>query len=190
LRSTTTVALPLDGHELLGPVAGIIGFPTIGAVPFAIDFARPSLTVYNPARFQPPVAATAERLRLHVSGPYVEATLAGGETIWLLLDTGSATPVTLWRRTVDAFPDALTVPHARWVSSLGIGGGTQAMVSEVRALRVLGQELRGTTAVIYDAPPHMWQHPRAAGILGIAPLRGLRLTIDPTQRRIWSEPAG
>ncbi len=188
LVAAPTVALDLAElqAQLGSTLAGVIGFPTFGGAPFTIDFVDDALVVHDPVRFTPP-APTSELLRIN-QVPYVEATLENGIDVWLLLDTGSLFGLTLWREFVKDHGDVLTVPQKRWVQTSGIGGGTQVMESEVRALRVFGHEHGNVPVLIQDAPPHGWRHPRVAGRIGVALLERFRITMDPNRRRIWVTP--
>jgi predicted aspartyl protease len=196
VHTVTAAGLPLE-HELvlavdLGDVnpmrsfAGIIGFPALGPAPFTIDFVRGNLTLHDIARFVPPAGVEAEPLRINPL-PYVEATLEGGVAAWLLLDTGQGAPVVLWQEFVKQHPDILTVPQKRWAQATGIGGGRQVMESELRSLRIFGEEHGKTPVLIQEAPKQGWHHPKVAGRIGMALLDRLRLTIHPTHRRIWIE---
>lgn len=184
-------ALAIDLSELktqLGDsLAGVIGFPSFGGAPFTIDLVDHTLTVHDLTRFVPPAGVTSELLRVN-QVPYVEATLEHGIGVWLLLDTGSVYGLTLWREFVKANAEVLTVPQKRWVQTSGIGGGTQVMESELRALRVFGRDHANVPVIVQDAPPQGWHHPRVAGRIGLALLQGLRVTIHPTHRRIWVAP--
>lgn len=196
VHTLTAAGLPLE-HEPtiavdLGDVnpgrsfGGIIGLPTLGPAPFTIDFARGSLTIHDLARFVPPADAQPEPLRIN-QVPYVEATLDGDVSVWLLLDSGQSAPVVLWQEFVKQHPDILTVPQKRWVQATGIGGGMQVMESELRALRVFGEEHGKTPVFIQEAPRQGWHHPRVAGRIGMALMGHLRITIHPTHRRLWVE---
>ncbi len=70
VASEVTVALPLDDMSTHAGtrVGGIIGFPTLGPVPFTIDFQAATLTLYNPERFVPP-SANATLLRVYNNAP-------------------------------------------------------------------------------------------------------------------------
>jgi hypothetical protein len=186
-RHTVAVSLADFAPALGGDVAGIIGFSALGPAPFSLDFVANRLTFHNPASFTAPAGARGELLRVNGGVPYVEATLADGVTVWLLLDTGSLMPLSLWRDVVEAHPSALSVPHKRWSQVAGVGGGTQVMVSEVESIRIFGEVLDGVTVSVQDRPPHVWQHPQAAGLVGMQVLQDLRLTVFPDHRRIWTE---
>lgn len=169
------------------PVAGIIGYPTLGAAPFTIDYQHATLTLHDPGRFVAPANAKSELLRVnHV--PYVEATFENGPLVWLMLDTGAASTLHLRRSFVKQYADVLRVPQKNWVTGVGIGGGTQVMQSEVHALQLFNRAYGTVPVVVQDGLVAGWNHPRVAGIVGSGLLKDFRITIDPTKRRIWAEP--
>ena len=186
LEPVPTIAIDLVDVDPRRSFGGLIGFPTLGEAPFTIDFVAGSLTIHDPARFAAPANARAELLRVNQL-PYVEATLEGNVEVWLLLDSGQGSGVVLWQDFVKQHPDVLTVPQKRWGAATGVGGGTQVMISEVRSLQVFGEQYGTTEVVIQDQPQRSWHHPRVAGRIGMPLLDRLRLTIHPTQHRIWIE---
>ncbi len=189
LDGDVAVVLPLGAGGAGEPnQRGIFGVAALGAGPFTIDLERARLTVYNPGRFQPPANAARQVLRLESGLPYVAATLEGDETVWLMLDTGAAASVVLWRPFVQAHPNVLTVPQKRWALASGAGGGNVVMISEVQTLRIFGREFQNVTTAIQDRPSWMWQHPRAVGIVGAEILRNFRVTMRPESHLIWTEP--
>jgi hypothetical protein len=190
LATDATIAVEMDELSTQAgvPVAGVIGYPTLGDVPFTIDFPAATLTFWNPARFTAPNVESA-LLRVNANAPFVEATLENGTDVWLMLDSGAAGTVALWRTFVDQHPDVVTVPQKRWGVSSGAGGGTQVAITELRTLRVFGREVHAVTTAVQAAPEWMWVHPRVAGLVGASLLRDWRITIDPQKRRIWAEPA-
>ena len=188
VASEPTVAMALDDvSRYVGTrVGGIIGFPTLGPVPFTIDFRAATLTLYNPARFVPP-ATEPTLLRVYNNAPYVTATLEDGSEAFLLLDTGANVPMVLWRPFVDLVPGVLTVPQKRWATTIGAGGGTQVVESELRYLRVFGHDVRGLTVTIQPPPATAWKHTRAAGLLGVPMLRDQRITVHGGWHQVWAE---
>ncbi|HEY2387777.1 MAG TPA: aspartyl protease family protein [Candidatus Binatia bacterium] len=169
-------------------VAGIIGFPTLAQVPFAIDLHAATLTLYSPTRFAPPTV-DATLLRVYRDQPYVSAICADGAEALLLLDTGASVPLVLWRPFVARVPDLVSPPKG-WTTTFGAGGGTQVEASELRHLRLFGRDLDGIAVIVQAPPPTAWKHSRAAGIVGLPLLRDQRVTVDAASHRVWIERAG
>jgi len=167
-------------------VAGIIGFPALAQVPFAIDFRAATLTLYNPAHFVPP-AADVTLLRVYHDQPYVAATCADGGEALLLLDTGATVPVVLWRSFVTLVPSVASAPKG-WATTFGAGGGAQVATAELRHLHLFGRDVEDVAVIVQAAPPTAWKHSRAAGIVGLPLLRDRRLTIRASSHQVWVEP--
>lgn len=189
LVADPTVAIDLGevSASVGSALAGIIGFPTLGAGPVTIDFAAATLTIHDPERFTPPAGVRAEILRVN-QVPYVEATLARAFAVWLQLDTGSLFAITLWRDFVQAHPDVLAGAPQHRVRTSAVGGDKELVQAEIGTLHVLGRDADDVPVIVQDAPPRRWRHPRIAGRVGLGLLKDLRITMHPLARRIWIEP--
>ena len=183
LAADWTFVVDLGGADALvgGPLAGVIGFPAVGAAPFTLDFTTGTFTVHTDAIFEPPAGAQAEALRIDQGLPFVEATLADGTAVWLLLDSASSVALTVWRGFAKQHPGAIAPSTS--------GAATEGSVrdSELCSLRLLGEKYDRIPVTIEDAPTRPWHRARVVGRIGMALLRDLRITVHPATERIWVE---
>ena len=183
LAADRTFVVDLGGADpLVGSrLAGVIGFPTVGATPFTLDFTTGTFTVHTDATFEPPAGVPAEALRIDQGLPFVEATLTDGTAVWLLLDSASSGALMVWRGFAKQHPGALA-PST-------IAAATEGAVreSELRSLRLLGEKYARMPVTVEDAPARPWHRARVVGRIGMALLRDLRITVHPATERIWVE---
>lgn len=170
------------------PLAGVIGLATLGTTPFTLDFTTGRLVVYTDASFEPPANVPAEALRMDQGLPFVEATLADGKTIWLLLDSGSPAGISVWRGFARQHPGLLK--PASPAAGAEPPTPNAARSSELRSLRLLGAEFDRIPVLVQDAPARPWRRAQVVGRVGMAVLGNLRLTVHPATERIWIERPG
>jgi hypothetical protein len=185
LATERTFVVDLTDADALvgGRLAGVIGFPALGSAPFTLDFTTATLTLHADASFEPPANVPDEALRIDQGLPFVEATLADGTTVWLLFDTGSSAALTVWRGFAKQHPGIVR----RAATAAGDAAPNAAAESELRALRLLGEQHERIPVLLQDAPARPWQRARVVGRVGMALLRDLRITVHPATERIWVE---
>jgi len=173
-------------HRPLGEiVGGIVGFSAFGGVPFTIDYQPPSLTVYQPSRFQPHPEAQAHRLWLYRGIPVIRAVVGNGHAVWLMIDTGSDKQVTLPRSCLTRWPDIVLVPQTGRGQSKGIGGTIGNVNTWLDSITLLGLELRQIPVSFEPDQPTPSAQKKPIGRIGGNLLKHFRLTFDPTHQRIW-----
>ncbi len=173
-----TIDLDATDASATGPLAGVIGFATLAVRPFTLDFPNDTLIVHSETTFEPP-AGPAQAIRVDQGLPFVDAVLADGTSVWLLLDTGASVAVGVWR--------GFATQHPGMVKSSTDASGTPA--SELRGVQLLGETYDRLPVAVEGAPTRAWQRARVVGRVGMGWLRDFSVTVHPTTERIWLERA-
>ncbi len=194
VRSGQTRMIGLDMRRLGGVsagVAGILGFRSLGNVPFTIDTEANTLTLHRPHTFRPPADATRIRLRRFHGLPVVDAQLFTRDDeavpIRLLLDTGMNTALSLPHELIEQHPDLASVPVSGRGNSRGVGGTLASTNTWVHRTRLFGLDLRGLPAGFEAMPPQLQQRGAAPqGRVGMAVLGHFALTFDPQRNYVYA----
>lgn len=189
LETNPTFAIDLGGTDAwLGiPLAGVIGFPTLGPAPFTLDFTAGTLTIHDEIGFEPPAGVSAEALRIDQGLPFVEAILENDSRVWLLLDTTSPVAITVWRGFAKQHPGIVHDPPPVAAGAPAPEGAVPGGMKELHALRLLGSEHARITVLVGDGSLPPWRRSSVVGRVGMELLRHLRLTVHPGTERIWIE---
>lgn len=166
-------------------VGGLIGFGAFGAVPFTINYRSPTLTVYDPGRFQPPPEARAHRLWVANGLPMVRASIGDGHEVWLILDTGADTHVTLPIACAAAWPDIVLVKNSGRGRSKGIGGSVPSIHTWLTSMSLWDLQLHDVPVTFEPAPADHQAPQRVVGRIGSKMLKYFQLTFDPANGRVW-----
>ena len=167
-------------------VSGLIGSYSLLPHPFAIDYVKRELVVYNRSTFVPP--KDAERIGLEYYGrlPAVRAKLANGKEVLLIIDTGMDNAVSLPME-LASWQGILATGASAASQSRGVGGDIQTQVGWLESLDVFGYKLGGV-AVTFEPKAH---EPRRTdlpvGRIGGQVLQGFRLTFDARNNALWAE---
>lgn len=168
-------------------VDGILGSALFRSAPVTIDYRARTMTVHDPQRFKPPAGVWHGRLLVRGSKPYVQVTVNGTVTGWLLLDLAHG-PAVSFNRSADVMGGRAEVDSVTGTRQLlGVGGVEQYVVGRVESFDVLGHRFEGIEALFArekgDRPPAHAD----MGILGNRLLRHFRLTLDCARGRVWAE---
>lgn len=167
-------------------LSGLIGSYSLLPHPFAIDYVKQELVVFNRKTFVPP--KNAERVKLEFYGrlPAVRATLANGREILLIIDTGMDNAVSLPME-LASWPGILATSASSTGVSRGVGGDIQTRTGWLKSVDVFGYKLGGLP-VTFEPEPH---EPRRTdlpvGRIGGEILQGFRLTFDARYQTLWAE---
>ncbi|MEM8738352.1 MAG: aspartyl protease family protein [Planctomycetota bacterium] len=177
------------GESLRVGLGGIVGFPELSAVPFALDASRRELTVYRPEAFRPPAGATRERLRLFRKLPMVRAEVYDGSQrveVWLLIDYGADNALTLPDVLLERHPGVMSVNATGRGRTAGVGGTVQSTQTWVKDFRMLGLSLKDVP-VNFEPPPPTMRGPRLIGRVGNELLKHFRLTFHASHGWVYAQ---
>jgi len=166
---------------------GMLGSAFFRSAPVTIDYRAKTMTVHDPARFEPPAGAWQGRVLLHGLRPYVEVTVNGTVTGWVLLDLGHG-PAIWFNRSASVM--GVAMPAGGWGAKrqlMGIGGPEQYCVGQLESLDVLGRRFEGIEALFAGEGGSQPVSHADMGILGNELLRDFRLTLDCRRGRVWAE---
>lgn len=166
-------------------ISGLIGSYSLLPHPFAIDYVKRELVVYNRKTFVAPKDAEQIKLEFYGRLPAVRATLANGKEVLLIIDTGMDNAVSLPME-LATWPGILATGASGTGQSRGVGGEIQTRLGWLKTLDVFGYQLGGV-AVTFEPSAH---EPRRkdlpVGRIGGQVLQGFRLTFDARYGRMWA----
>lgn len=167
-------------------VFGLIGSYSFLPHPFAIDYVKRELVVYNRKNFVPPKGAEKVRLEFYGRLPAVRAKLANGKEVLLIIDTGMDNAVSLPME-LASWPGILATNASGAGASRGVGGDIQTQQGWLKSVDVFGYSL-GNLPVTFEPKKH---EPRRkdlpVGRIGGELLQGFRLTFDARYSALWAE---
>ncbi|QDU72503.1 hypothetical protein Pan265_23690 [Mucisphaera calidilacus] len=166
---------------------GILGYPTLAEVPFALDGPDRTLTFYPRRTFRAPDDANPVRLIRFRNLPTVEATIGNGHRIWLVLDTGSDEMLSLPDDLPARWPDVLSVDVSGMSRNLGVGGMVHGRTGWVSSINVFGHRFKDVEANFAPPPSSFKGAPVPVGRIGNGVLRRFCLTFDRQRNRMWAE---
>ncbi len=176
------------GQSLGVSLAGIVAYTDLAALPFTLDAAGSTLTVYRPQSFRPEPGATRHRLRHLRRLPVVRATLqADGRPIEvdLIIDYGADAALTLPRSILNKHPGVVAVEAAGGGRTFGVGGSVDSTRTWLRGIRLLGRDLEHLP-VSFETPPPSLTGPRPIGRIGNGLLQHFRLTFHASHGYLYS----
>ncbi|MEM9882110.1 MAG: aspartyl protease family protein [Planctomycetota bacterium] len=177
------------GRSLGVGLAGIVGFTDLAPVPFTLDAAAQTLTVHRPDAFRPAAGATRHRLHRYRRLPMVRAELDDGRQrveVWLIVDYGADTALTLPTEVVDRFPGVVSVGASGAGRTRGVGGTVESRQTWVRRFRLFGLDLRDVP-VNFETPPPTMRGDRLIGRVGNGLLQHFRLTFHASHGYVYAE---
>jgi hypothetical protein len=168
-------------------VNGVIGFPSLGRVPFTIDYRVPSLTVYPQGVFEQPIDAVAQPMRLSRGLPMVLAEIEGAPSVWLLVDTGADRELMLPLAYLQYWPDCVGIPVSGDGQSTGVGGKVRNLQTWLKQVNLFGMEMKHVPVNFERSQSPQSSKRELVGRIGHRLLENFRLTFDSRRRVIWAQ---
>jgi hypothetical protein len=166
-------------------INGVVGYPVFSERPFTLDIANQTLILHHPDQFIPPEGARRVTLHHHGRLPLVPATLNNGQTVWLIIDSGSDGMITLPQSALQRWPEITAVPQTGSAQSLGVGGRTESTRTWIEALGLFDLTLRNVPAAFEPMGQSMRYRGEPVGRMGLQLLRHFRLTFDAPNDTLW-----
>ncbi|MFK7790134.1 MAG: aspartyl protease family protein [Phycisphaeraceae bacterium] len=169
--------------------AGLIGSVSLLPHPFTIDYQSSELIIYNRKTFTPP--KNAERVMLTFYGrlPAVKASLANGQDIILIIDTGADNTASL-PVSLSTMPGVLATGSTGAGSARGVGGDIQTVQGWLKELNVFGYRLAGVPVTFEPKTREPRRKDLPVGRIGGQLLKDFRLTFDARYGVVWVEFIG
>src|SRR6185503_17655466 len=199
LGETLTVAEPMVltlGHiaRLEGRrVDGLLGADFLSRHVVELDYARSTITIHDPARFEPPPGAVVVPLNLETGWPIAEGTITrrDGKPIpcRLIIDTGVRGVVTLFRPFSEkhGLHDSPGSLHNLVVGG-GAGGVTRGDAGRLEAMSLGSRSFAKPVAVFSRDTVGIFALDGPDGIVGGELLKRHRVTFDCPHARMLLEP--
>lgn len=166
--------------------AGLIGSISLLPHPFTIDYKNSELIVYNRKTFVPPKGAEKVALTFYGRLPAVTATLANGQDVILILDTGADNTVSLPMQ-LSKMPGVLASGATGSSSARGVGGDIQTIQGWLKELGVFGYTLGGVPVTFEPKTREPRRKDLPVGRIGGQLLKDFRLTFDARYNALWVE---
>lgn len=173
--------------------SGLLGTVFLRECPFTIDFAEPSLTVYEPSSFVAPPGAAGPFPADLLDGFLVVPGKVDGHEGGFVLDTGLSSYGILHSGFARRFRDLVRGRTGAPTAGIRVGGKTSGRLFDFRSLECLGRTsgpLRLSVADDADPPLGAFVARETAGMVGGEQLRDARLTVDYSTRRVWVQWPG
>lgn len=165
---------------------GLIGFNALDDHPFTIDYQALEIIVYRRDRFTPPPGALRVELMSFRGLPAVVATLAGGQEVLLILDTGADNTLSLPLQ-VARWPRVMATGQTGAGHARGVGGTIETQSGWLKHIDVFGLQLAGIPVTFEPTPPGLSSRRYAVGRIGGKLLKSFRITYDMPTRSLWVE---
>ncbi|MBX2850768.1 MAG: retropepsin-like domain-containing protein [Phycisphaeraceae bacterium] len=169
--------------------AGLIGSVSLLPHPFTIDYQTSELIVYNRKAFVPPKDAEKVALTFYGRLPAITATLANGQDVILIIDTGADNTVSL-PMSLSKMPGVLATGSTGAGSASGVGGNIQTIRGWLKELKVFGFRLGGVPVTFEPKTREPRRKDLPVGRIGGQLLKDFRLTFDARYNALWVEFVG
>lgn len=169
--------------------AGLIGSVSLLPHPFTIDYKTSELIVYNRNTFVPPKNSEKVELTFYGRLPAVKATLANGQDVILILDTGADNTVSL-PVSLSTMPGVLATGATGSGSARGVGGDIQTVQGWLKELKVFGFRLGGVPVTFEPKTREPRRKDLPVGRIGGQLLKDFRLTFDARYSMLYVEFIG
>ncbi len=167
-------------------VSGIVGSVSFMPHPFAIDYGKRELIVYNRKTFVPPKDAERTRLEFYGRLPAVRAKLANGKEVLLIIDTGMGNACAL-PMGLASERGILATGASGAGASRGVGGEIQTRIAWLETLDVFGYSIAGVEVTFEPKVTESRRQDLPVGRIGSDLLSGFRLTFDARYGAVWAE---
>lgn len=190
LLSQAIVALPLANiGALMGRhLAGILGYDFFSRFVVRIDYEKGTMSLFDPAGFEPPRRATSLPITLEANVPAVEGVVSGRHKGLFRIDTGSGSsldlhgPFVAEHRLMDSARRVVHRPFA------GVGGMHLGAVARLDTFAIGTFVMTDLVTGLSEATEGAFASASFAGNIGGGILRRFTVTLDYEGKRIFLEP--
>ena len=189
MRDQTAFTLDFASRATEGlEVGGMIGFEFFRRFAVRIDYGGGTMTIFDPARFDPKDAGVPIRFRFYDHEPLVEGRF-GDLPGRFAIDTGSRSEVDLTTPFVerahlrDAYPGAALV-----VDGWGVGGPVRSYVVRGKSLTLGTISVPGPVASLSTSKGGSFSDPNYEGNVGGGLLKRFVVTFDYAHQVIYLKP--
>ncbi|QQE12697.1 hypothetical protein JD969_04315 [Planctomycetota bacterium] len=168
-------------------INGVIGYSSLRAVPFTLDYPNNQLVFHRPTDFIAPTTASRHPLLVRRGLPLVKAEIENGKTIWLIVDSGADQELTLPMSYLQRYPDIVSVPMSGAGQSAGVGGKIRNMRTWLKKMDILGVELVNVPVSFESSPTLQHNDKIVVGRIGHRLLENFSLTFDTSNRHIYAD---
>ena len=189
LRDQTAFTLEIASKETEGfLVGGMIGFEVLRRFVVRIDYGALTMTLIDPARFDPREAGTPIPFRFYDHNPQVEGRF-GDVPGRFHIDTGSrsevdlTTPFVTRARLREAYPRGVLA-----VSGWGVGGPVKSYVVRGRSLTLGSVTVDTPVAGLSTSRAGSFSDPNYDGNVGTGLLKRFTVTFDYARQLMYLEP--
>ena len=183
----------LSMHKLMRGIqrspAGLIGSVSLLPHPFTIDYANSELIVYHRGTFVAPKNSVRVELTSYGRLPAVKATLANGQEVVLIIDTGADNTVSL-PMGLAKVPDILATGASGAGRARGVGGEIETLQGWLKELEVFGFTLNGVPVTFEPKTREPRRTDLPVGRIGGQLLKDFRLTFDARYGALYVEFVG
>ncbi|WP_200761234.1 aspartyl protease family protein [Poriferisphaera corsica] len=168
-------------------INGVIGYSSLKAAPFTLDYPNSQLVFYHPGEFTPPNDASRHPLLVRRGLPLVKAEVEDGTTIWLIVDSGADQELTLPMSYLKRNPSIVSVPMSGTGQSAGVGGKVKNVRTWLKRMELLGVELKNVPVSFESSPALQHSSKIVVGRIGHRLLENFSLTFDTNSRSIYAK---
>jgi PDZ domain/Aspartyl protease len=187
LEDQTFFVLRFEPDAVEGfPVAGMLGFETFWRFIARIDYGRRELTLFDAARFHPPVGAAAVPFVFYDTLPEVQGAFAGIPAR-LNIDTGSRSELDLTKPFVDAHALRQRYHGVLAVTGWGVGGPVQSYVVRASSLELGPVKVSDVVADLTAQSGGSFSDTSYEGNVGSGLLKMFTVTFDYRNRTLYLE---
>lgn len=171
--------------EFPGEIAGILGYDFLSRFPILIDYAKPQITVYDPATFVPPDSGVDVPFHLTMQVPVIACEL-NGLTGDYLVDLGNQLGLVMSSAYAEAneleasLADVGELP----LSLGGVGGAVKAKSGMVQTFRIGDVVIDSLRVVLPEASAGVAGSQDLAGNIGNLILENFRVLFDYGDSRL------
>jgi len=186
MRDQTAFALDFADKETEGlDVGGMVGFELFRRFAVRIDYGALTMTIIDPARFDPRDAGVPVPFRFYDHLPQVRGTF-DGRPGWFDIDTGSRSEIDLTSpfvaraRLRDAYPGGFVA-----VTGWGVGGPVRSYVVRAKAVTIGAVEVDAPVTSLSDMRAGSFSDPNYEANVGSGLLKRFVVTFDYAHQTMY-----
>jgi predicted aspartyl protease len=162
---------------------GLIGYGVLAQSVCSIDFDKKAVTFANPATYKDDGTRPALIFALDQGTPQIQATLNQKAQVFMDLDLGDASSITLTRSFVDRNPGI--VPREFGATFIGVGGLEEASIGLLAEIDIGPFRFFGLQSDVLLGQKGFSAQNQLQGLVGYQVLRRFNVTFDYPQHRMY-----